>query len=312
MNKSYKYTILTLFLALVFAFGSMAGMNLILRAKERQLLTERGRAIVEAPVRSWQGQESGEDGETDEESGSIGYALTTGQVEEILSCWNNRTGVTVHNPVSGQISMEEAIKEGKKWLVEMEIGENGLEDTETYSVSATLGIATQKVSVGVQSEPYHSFWTVQFSDSSMYVVLHLNAVTGKVWNADITLYEDMPEGIPYEKLEHFVELSGLQIINTDIIKNANMAETEFAQKSGNVMGLTFIQKTDIQVVIVRDKSFFPISSQQCSESRKDKTSFAPESLVCLLKSFQSVFVKSFFQFSFPAESILFYGPLIES
>lgn len=88
MNKSYKYTILTLFLALVFAFGSMAGMNLILRAKERQLLTERGRAIVEAPVRSWQGQESGEDGETDEESGSIGYALTTGQVEEILSCWN--------------------------------------------------------------------------------------------------------------------------------------------------------------------------------------------------------------------------------
>ena len=131
MNKSYKYTILTLFLALVFAFGSMAGMNLILRAKERQLLTERGRAIVEAPVRSWQGQESGEDGETDEESGSIGYALTTGQVEEILSCWNNRTGVTVHNPVSGQISMEEAIKEGKKWLVEMEIGENGLEDTET-------------------------------------------------------------------------------------------------------------------------------------------------------------------------------------
>ena len=50
MNKSYKYTILTLFLALVFAFGSMAGMNLILRAKERQLLTERGRAIVEAPV----------------------------------------------------------------------------------------------------------------------------------------------------------------------------------------------------------------------------------------------------------------------
>ncbi len=219
MNKSYKYTILTLFLALVFAFGSMAGMNLILRAKERQLLTERGRAIVEAPVRSWQGQESGEDGETDEESGSIGYALTTGQVEEILSCWNNRTGVTVHNPVSGQISMEEAIKEGKKWLVEMEIGENGLEDTETYSVSATLGIATQKVSVGVQSEPYHSFWTVQFSDSSMYVVLHLNAVTGKVWNADITLYEDMPEGIPYEKLEHFVELSGLQIINTDIIKN---------------------------------------------------------------------------------------------
>ncbi len=219
MNKSYKYTILTLFLALVFAFGSMAGMNFIMREKERQLLTERGRAVVEAPVRSWQGQESGEDGETDEESDSIGYVLTTEQVEEILSCWNNRTGVTVHNPINGQISMEEAIIEGKKWLVEMEIGENRLEDTEAYSVSATLGIATQKVSAGVQSELYYSFWTVQFSDSSMYAILYINAVTGKVWNADITLYEDMPEEIPYEKLEHFVELSGLQVTNTDITKN---------------------------------------------------------------------------------------------
>ncbi len=219
MNKSYKYTILTLFLALAFAFGSMAGMNFILRAKERQLLTERGRAIVEAPVRSWQGQESGEDGETDEKPDNTGYALTTGQIEDILSCWNSRTGVTVHNPVNGQISMEEAIKEGKKWLVEMVIGENGLEDTEAYSVSATLGIATQKVSVGAQSEPYYSFWTVQFSGSSMYAVLYLNAVTGKVWGAEITLYEDMPEEIPYERLVHFVELSGLQTSNTNITKN---------------------------------------------------------------------------------------------
>jgi hypothetical protein len=219
MNKSYKYTILTLFLALAFAFGSMAGMNFILRAKERQLLTERGRAIVEAPVRSWQGQDDGEDGETDEEPDNTGYALTTGQIEDILSCWNSRTGVTVHNPVNGQISMEDAIKEGKKWLVEMVIGENGLEDTETYSVSATLGIATQKVSVGAQSEPYYSFWTVQFSSSSMYAVLYLNAVTGKVWGAEITLYEDMPEEIPYERLVHFVELSGLQTSNTNITKN---------------------------------------------------------------------------------------------
>ena len=219
MNKSYKYTILTLFLALVFAFGSMAGVNFILRAKERQLLTERGRAIVETPVRSWQGKESGEDGETEEESDSIGYALTTGQVEDILSCWNNRTGVTVHNPVTGQITMEEAIKEGKKWLVEMEIGENESEGTAAYSVSATLGIATQKVSVGAQSEPYYSFWTVQFSGSSMNAVLYLNAVTGKVWSADITLYEEMSEEIPYEKLDHFVELSGLQVTNTNITKN---------------------------------------------------------------------------------------------
>lgn len=56
MNKSYKYTILTLSLVLIFAFGSMAGMNLIIRAKERQFLTESGRTEVELPVREWTGQ----------------------------------------------------------------------------------------------------------------------------------------------------------------------------------------------------------------------------------------------------------------
>ena len=54
MNKTAKYTALTLFLAVVFSFGSMAGMDYILLTRERQLLTESGRAVVETPVRAWQ------------------------------------------------------------------------------------------------------------------------------------------------------------------------------------------------------------------------------------------------------------------
>lgn len=218
MNKSFKYTILTLFLALVFAFGSMAGMNLILEAREKQILTESGKAVIEAPVRAWQEQESGETGETGEESDSTAYTLTTGQMEEVIKCWNHRTGVTVHDPVTGQISMEEAIKAGEEWLVEMGIDENKQQDKEIFSISATLGIAEQEASMGIQSEPYYSFWTVQFSDISMNVVLYINAVTGKVWGAEITLYENFPEGMSYEKFKRFVELSGLQT-NADIISN---------------------------------------------------------------------------------------------
>lgn len=35
MNKTAKYTALTLFLAVVFSFGSMAGMDYILLTRER-------------------------------------------------------------------------------------------------------------------------------------------------------------------------------------------------------------------------------------------------------------------------------------
>ncbi len=213
MNKSYKYTILTLFLALVFAFGSMAGMNLILRAKERQLLTERGRAIVEVPVRSWQGQDDGIEGGNGENS-QEGYVLTVEQMEDVISGWDERMTV-IHPPVDGQISMEEAMKAGEEWLTEMGMVENM--DAEAYSMYARLSVAVQKQSVEAQLEPYYSFWFVRCSGQSMMAFLYINAVTGKVWSADITLYEDFPEEIPYEKLSLFAELSGLQMSDADIV-----------------------------------------------------------------------------------------------
>lgn len=217
MNKAHKYTILTVFFALAFTFGSMAGMNFILREREKQFLTESGRVVVEAPIRAWQEQESGE---KDENFDKEGYALTTGQMEEVINYWNMRKGITVHNPVNGQISMEKAIQAGEEWLAEMGMGKNNqIKDIEAYSINATLGVAMQTISTGVQLEPYYSFWTVQFSNQSISALLYLNAVTGKVWSAEITLYENRPEKTPYDKLNRFVEVLGLQVSDTDVIKN---------------------------------------------------------------------------------------------
>lgn len=50
MIRRYKYTFITLFLALVFMVCSMAGMNFIIKIREKQLLTEAGEAEIEAPV----------------------------------------------------------------------------------------------------------------------------------------------------------------------------------------------------------------------------------------------------------------------
>lgn len=220
MNKTYKYTFLTLFLAFVFAIGSMAAMNLILRIRERQLLTESGRVVSEAPVRAWQEQESIEEGEKDVKSAMESYSLTIRQMEEVISYWKEHTGVNLHNPVKGQISMEEAMKAGEEWLTEMEMEENGQDkDAGISSINATLGVAAQNVSGGELLEPYYSFWIVQVYSQPMRAVLYLNAVTGKVWGAEITLYENFPEEIPYEKVKRFAELSGLQISDMQVERN---------------------------------------------------------------------------------------------
>lgn len=203
-KKSYKYTVLAVFMAFVFAFGSMTGMNLILHAREKQLLTEKGKAVAEVPVRSWQASKNSMEGVSSE-----GSMLTAKQMEEVISQWDENTTIS-HSPVDGQISMEEAISAGKDWLIQMGMTGSGQKtDLETYSASARLVTSIQKESMEKQLEPYYSSWYVRFSGSSVTAFLYINAVTGKVWSADVTIYDDLMEKISYEKLSGFVESAGL-------------------------------------------------------------------------------------------------------
>lgn len=214
MIRKYKYTFISLIFAVLFIFGSMAAMNYILRIRETQLLTERGRIEVESPVREWEGWEHGDESVVSGDIEDKLYFLTTKQVEEAIQSWNNRTGVILHDRVTGQISMEEAIKNGEKWLVEMEIGEE--KDAASYSVSAELGVGEQKKDTGERLDAYFSFWTVTYSNQSMSSILYLNAVTGKVWGAEITLNEELPKKWPDNRLRLFVELAGLQVSDDEI------------------------------------------------------------------------------------------------
>ncbi len=213
MIGKYKYTIVFLIFAAFFIFGSMKVMNFILRLRETQLLTESGRVKMELPVRTWESWENDKEGVVSEDTSSERNVLKTEQIEDAIKCWNERNSSILHEPVAGQISMEEAIKAGEKWLVEMGIGEE--KDAAAYTINTELGIGVQTEEAGEQLEAYYSFWTVKYSSRSISAVLYLNAVTGKVWGAEITLYEEQPEKTPDDRLRLFVELAGLQVSDDD-------------------------------------------------------------------------------------------------
>lgn len=217
MNKSYKYTILTLFLAIVFIFGSMAGMNFIIRVREGQLLTQRGRVLVETPVRSWIDLESNKEPASDTVNQER-YTLTVQQMEEAILYWNNREGEIIHEPVIGQISMGEAIENGKEWLMEMKYVETESDNFLAYSVNATLSVGKKRETLNTKLEPYYSFWTVKYANGDMEAELLLNAVTGKVWGANITIYENITEGFNYENAISFWNMAGIQMSETDFCK----------------------------------------------------------------------------------------------
>lgn len=214
MIKPSKYTFITLFLAVAFILGSMAGMDFILRVREKQLLGASGTAAIESPVRAWQQWEDAAAGETDEQAGDEGYVLDIGQIEEVIKSRNHYDEEVIHDPVRGQISIEKAIEAGEKWIAEMGIGAS----EEMDFVNAILSTRKQKGELNVQLEPYYSFWTVGFSGQSMHTVLHINAVTGKVWNAEILLADHMLDEPPYKKLRCFSRLAGFTLSDKCFVK----------------------------------------------------------------------------------------------
>ena len=119
-SEKHFYTILSLLLSSAFIFVSMVGMNIILRADESRLLSEGGKVIMESPVRAREEAENNSGDMDEENSGKSTYIVTSKQMEEAIDKWNSRTGEIVHNPVTGQISMEEAIQTGELWLADME------------------------------------------------------------------------------------------------------------------------------------------------------------------------------------------------
>lgn len=214
MNRINKYTFLTLFLAFIFIFCSIVGMNYILHFREKQLLTESGKVIVESPVRAWYGRESDVENENVHNEK---YMLTEEQIVDVISYWNSREMELLHNPVDGQISMEEAIQTGESWLVEMGVVEGNGQEAEhlTDSVKATLALGGHAEDSGKQFEPYYSFWRVEFSNQSRNVIVYVNAVSGNVWRAEVTLYQKFSEKTPFEYLSLFLEMAGFENAKTE-------------------------------------------------------------------------------------------------
>lgn len=201
MNKKYLYTLFSLGIAAIFLFGSMKMMLSLLSMREADLLSEEGKVIIESPVRAWGENEKENFDETTEK-----YVLTMEQIEAAVNSWNNREWETIHNPVDGQLSLENAIEEGKSWLIDMGIF---TEESEDFAVNATLGLGNQKKLSDVQVEPFYSFWTVEFTSQSKRIILYINAVSGNVYGAEIILYDNLQDAYSYETLELFVESSDL-------------------------------------------------------------------------------------------------------
>ena len=126
-----------------------------------------------------------------EESEFHGQVMSEELRAIVLSVWRYGGSETLHEPLPGQMNMEQAIDAGQKWIQNM--AEHGvytdkLQASESDRVKASLCTLDTQLIVSNVEESMYSYWKIWVrKENGVSIELTIHAQSGEVWMADITV-----------------------------------------------------------------------------------------------------------------------------
>lgn len=252
--KQNFYTAIGIALSFLIAFGGWIVTRELLDKKEKALFAVTGSIQVNTPIITAAETSKNQDGEESIETEYISPKLTDSQITSVLQNWENDGVERPHEPMVGQLNMEQAIeaaKDGLKFFYEQGFIPENFHD-EYNKINANLCVKQLGDQRTQTFEPYYSYWTVLLTGDKTNSQLIINAVTGQIWRADVTL---LPQSGKYYKIEtdersmeHIVDsfISYLDLgSNADTFKTSkNTVSKDIANDSFYVIA----QKNDMNVI----------------------------------------------------------------
>ncbi len=183
-NKRFFVNFSGILLAFAIAFGGIFALWSRLERERAELLSGGGQ--VEIPVRN-QSMASQTMGVVDVE---VKVADLTGEeLLQAISCLESTSEKYAREPMPGQLSMTEAVQSAMGWLEGFFLSHLGREEAipKEYQLSCYLWAESDKEKGGEWADLLSGYWEVSLSGEEMESVLFLNAVTGQVLKAWISL-----------------------------------------------------------------------------------------------------------------------------
>lgn len=219
MSKRNLYTFAGIFMSFIIAIGGWALTSTLIDRKSDALLSATGSVRVDVPVTL--GDQSGV------EPSYEPVALTEEQIVSVLQNWEADGEEKPHEPVDGQLAMEQAIDAGKDWLSYFyEQGVIPAELLEYDKTSAYLCVKQPRGQENHTLNPYYSYWSITFSSDNKRALLVINAVTGQIWDAAIS-GAGVVEADAEKRLDAFVSYLGLKGSGS-LVTNSATASKSFA------------------------------------------------------------------------------------
>lgn len=183
MSRGKIYTLLIFGVSFAVVFGGWFFTREMLDQKEAVILANKGEILVEvADV---------DVNENNPEAGKFeGVVLTENEIAEVLTVWSAGGREVLHEPMSGQMNMEQAINTGREWIDRLAVNsilpaylsECSFDDTSAVLCSLDNSVSLQ--------ENYISYWKVTYVEGDVEIILTIHALSGQVWDANITMSED--------------------------------------------------------------------------------------------------------------------------
>lgn len=178
MNKQNLYTVLGIALSFIIAVGGWTLTSALIDRKSDALLsaTESVKFNMQATI------EQG-----DEETHHNFPTLSEGEIAKIILSWESIIEERPHEPVEGQLNMEQAIEAGKAGL--SYFYEQDIISGELLEYAKTSAYLCEKQPSGQENHtlnPYYSYWTVTFSSENKRATLVIHAMTGQIWQAVVS------------------------------------------------------------------------------------------------------------------------------
>ncbi len=260
MVKQKLVAIMGVVLSFVIAFGGWALTSLSINRQSDAMLYKGGATYPHMPkdVPLATQEVAVENPQTDE-TRSLGAAMDEEQMVDILRNWESDGRENYHEPTEEQMTMEEAIKVSGEFLSYYKDSGIFLDGEMKYDKTWTTAYLCQRIPDNRGREKdekvtsVYSYWTVVFTGETMSVTIVLNAVSGQVWAARLTMNLDAVTSMNYDgagnMLRRFME--GLKIDGSGKVKmKGTYPSKTFYQKfdGGNAYGVaTITSRFDVGV-----------------------------------------------------------------
>ncbi len=168
-------TVSGIFLGFVIAISGLFLLQNMIQTKGNFLLSQTG-SVIAIPLKD-------EDGETDVVAQKT---LSETELLQVLQSMESNQEEQPHEPMQGQITMEEAIEDAKIWLDNFCTQYLGEESPVFIKVSPKLCIRQKEKIIDSSSTMINSYWTVALETDEINAEIVINAVTTQVLSVSLS------------------------------------------------------------------------------------------------------------------------------